>query len=111
MGGNGAINAGDAAFFEIDTVGLFGIRRSGFEILWRTDQKVQFTYVWFKPVGRWTFKGFADVWGMGSEWTVLIEPQAWYRVSKHIDLGSRGRDFAQLHRQGLGYSAHNRRSV
>tara|TARA_R110000787_G_C13402000_1_gene443474 strand:- start:42 stop:1085 length:1044 start_codon:yes stop_codon:yes gene_type:complete len=82
------INGGRAEFFDIPAVGLFGARYKGFEVLVRTDSKVQLTYVWFKMAGRWTFKGFADVWGDADHVTILIEPQIWYRLTEHLDIGA-----------------------
>lgn len=42
-----------------------------------------------------TFKGFFDVWGLdnnwgatSTKWTFLTEPQLWFKVAPHLDLGA-----------------------
>lgn len=48
------------------------------------DVPIKFSGVWgFEDLFGWdgmTFKGFVDVWGNGDTFSVLSEPQLWYRI-------------------------------
>lgn len=54
----------------------------------------QITAVWFINFmdGKMTFSGFADFWKedtfFGKGYIFLAEPQIWYHVNKHFDIGS-----------------------
>jgi hypothetical protein len=86
------LETGSSRFFEIDTVLLGGVRFSGFEVLGRSDEKMQLTYVWFHRHGAFQFNGYVDFWGW-DDWELVAQPQVWYWVSDWLALG--GEVFAQ----------------
>jgi hypothetical protein len=80
------IEFGNAKYFSIDEVLLGGIRYKGIEFLIRSDDKVQFTYVWFYQFGNLRLNGYVDVWGF-EDWQGVTQPQAWYYISDWFALG------------------------
>lgn len=107
-------NGGDAKFFNIDDVGLFGVRYKFYkgmsiEALMRTDGNPQFTYVWnyeFKLIegasskfGTLQVCGFADLW-WNSKPVFLSEPQLWFWLNDYVAVGGEyeiSRNFVSRH--------------
>lgn len=81
------IEAGDSDWFDIEEVLLAGVRWNGLELLLRSDEKVQLTYVWFIRRNRWQFNGYIDVWGR-DEWQAVSQPQVWWWINDHAAIGS-----------------------
>lgn len=65
------------------TVGLFGADWNGLQLLYRTDKKMQITYIWFMTKGRLQLDGFIDV----TRDSVIAQPQVWYAVAKSMYVG------------------------
>lgn len=80
------VEFGDAQFFGIKEVLLAGVRWNGLELLARTDEQVQLTYVWFKRLGSLQFNGYIDLWGW-DQWQAIAQPQVWYWLNDWVALG------------------------
>lgn len=77
------VEFGYSKSFDIPTVGLFGADWNGLQVLYRTDKRLQVTYVWFVVRDRWQFDGFIDI----TKNSVISQPQVWYSITKSLALG------------------------
>lgn len=77
---------GDAKFFEIEEVALAGVRYKGLELLARSDNLMQLTYVWFFRKGDFQFNGYIDVWDF-DEVKAIAQPQMWYWLDDNLAIG------------------------
>lgn len=80
------IEGGDSDIFEIEEVVLGGIRWKGIELLARSDNTIQLTYVWFIRRGAWQFNGYIDAWDM-ENFKLNAQPQLWYNLNDHLAIG------------------------
>lgn len=69
---------GNSALYPIKEVGLVGLDWKGFQVMYRTDRMVQFTYSWFISYKRLQFTGFIDA----TRDNLIAQPQAWLSVVK-----------------------------
>lgn len=77
---------GDSELFEIDEILLAGVRYKGFEILLRSDNAIQFTYVWFYRYNNIQFNGYVDVWDLDGI-RAIAQPQVWYWINDSVAIG------------------------
>jgi hypothetical protein len=81
------LEAGTTDFFEIDEVVLAGVRWNGFEVLVRSDDAMQLTYVWFVRRGQLQFNGYIDMWNTDNVVQSIAQPQLWFWVNNHLAIG------------------------
>jgi len=81
------LETGSTAFFDIDEVVLVGARWKGIELLARSDDSVQLTYVWFHRWKSFQFNGYIDVWNPDGDLRAISQPQVWYWINKHFAIG------------------------
>jgi hypothetical protein len=77
---------GDSELFEIEEVLLAGFRYNGVEVLFRSDDTVQLTYVWFYRYKDIQFNGYIDAWDF-NDLRVTTQPQLWYWINDSIAIG------------------------
>lgn len=80
------VEFGDSDFFEIEEVLLAGVRYKGLELLLRSDEEIQLTYVWFYRYKSLQFNGYVDVWGF-DEVQAISQPQVWYWLNNYVAVG------------------------
>ena len=77
---------GDSELFEIEEVLLAGVRYKGFEVLFRSDDLIQLTYVWFYRYKDVQFNGYVDVWDF-DDIRATAQPQLWHWLTDSIAVG------------------------
>ena len=92
------MESGTARYFDIDEVVLAGVRFKGFELLARTDKKIQLTYVWFHRWGNFQVNGYVDAWGL-ERWQAVAQPQAWYYLTSWLSVG--GEAFIRINEDSI----------
>ena len=80
---------GNAKFYDIEDIWLFGGVWKRVQLLYRTDDDIQVTYTWNFSSKRYQLSGFADLWGFkDSEPVLLSRPQAWVKLQPWLHVGS-----------------------